>query len=140
MDTAAKLRQLEEAFYDAKQSTVRDAQAQAAIARANRVSDAIGRHLDPAQLLAVVAAMRRAAEKGEHRYLALRFPSELCTDGGRSINSAQPGWGTTLRGEAADLFRFWEEKLHPLGFGLNAEVLDFPGGMPGDIGLTFNWG
>lgn len=140
MDTAAKLRQLEEAYKDTKQSAARDAQAQTAIARADLVRSAVGRHLDPAQLLAVVAAMRRAAESGEHRYLALRFPSEVCTDRGRSINSAQPGWGTTLRGEALDLFRFWEKELHPLGFGLNAEVLDFPGGKPGDIGLTFNWG
>ena len=140
MDTAATLRQLEGAFNEAKRSTARDGKARSVIARDRQISESIGRHLDAAQLQTVLAAMRHAAERGEHRYLALRFPSEVCTDGGRSINSAQPGWGTTLRGEAADLFHFWEEKLHPLGFGLNAEVLDFPGGKPGDIGLTFNWG
>ncbi len=140
MDTAAMLRQLEETFSDAKQSAMRDAQAEAVIARTHRVSEAMTRHLGPAQLQAAVAAMRRAAEHGERRYLALRVPCDVCTDGGRSINSAQPGWGGTLRGEAADLFRFWQETLQPLGFGLNAEVLDFPGGKPGDIGLTFTWG
>lgn len=139
MDTAATLRQLEETFNTTKQSAMRDARAQAAIARTHRVSEAVGRHLDHAQLQALVAAMRRAAESGEHRYLALRVPSGICTDGGRSINSAQPGWGATLRGEAADVYRFWEETLHPLGFSLSAEVLDFPGGKPGDIGLTFTW-
>jgi hypothetical protein len=140
MDTAATLRQLEDTFNAAKQSTIRDAQARSIVARDGQTRASIGRRLDPAQLQTVVSGMRHAAERGEHRYLALRFPSGVCTDGGRRINSAQPGWGTTLRGEAADLFHFWEEQLHPLGFGLNAEVLDFPGGKPGDIGLTLNWG
>jgi hypothetical protein len=40
-----------------------------------------------------------------------------------------------LRGEAAELYLRWERDLKPLGFGLSARVLDFPGGKPGDIGL-----
>jgi hypothetical protein len=140
METAATLRKLEEEFKEAKQSETDDAQAQAAVAREHRVSAAIDRHFDPAQLQALVAAMRVAAEAGEHSCLALRFPSEVCTDGGRRINSAQPDWATTLRGEAADVYGFWHSKLQALGFQLTAEVLDFPGGKPGDIGLTFSWG
>jgi hypothetical protein len=139
MDTAATLRKLEETFNNAKQSAICDARAQTVIVRDERIKDAIRRRLDPSQLQSMVAAMRCAAERGDRRYLALRVPSETCTDGGRSINSAQPAWGTTLQGEAADLFRFWGETLRPLGFGLLAEVLDFPGGKPGDIGLSVTW-
>jgi hypothetical protein len=140
MDTAAALRQLEDAFKEAKQAAARDVQTQAVTAREQRVHEEIDHHLDEVQLQAIVAAMRHAAEGGEYRYLALRFASEICTDSGRSINSEQPGWPATLRGESADLYHFWEEKLKPLGFTLSAEVLSFPGGKPGDVGLTFAWG
>jgi hypothetical protein len=30
-------------------------------------------------------------------------------------------------------------ELKPLGFKLNAQILDYPGGMPGDIGLYLRW-
>jgi nitrogen fixation protein FixH len=140
MDTAAALRQLEDAFKEAKQSAAHDAQAKAVVARDHEVSEAIDHHLDQAHLQTMVAAMRHAAENGEYRYLALRFASDICTDAGRSINSGQPDWPATLRGEAADLYHFWEEKLKPAGFQLSAEVLNFPAGKPGDVGLTFTWG
>lgn len=140
MDTAATLRQLEENFKDARWAAIHDTRAQATAAYNERVREAIDRHFDQAPLQAMVAAMRRAAELGEHSYLALRFPSEICIDGGRNINSTQPGWGTTLRGEATDVYRFWQKTLKPLGFHLDAQVLNFPGGKPGDVGLTLTWG
>jgi hypothetical protein len=140
MDTAATLRKLEEAFKETKQSATDDAEAQAAVTREHRAREVIDRHFDAAQLQALVGAMRLAAEAGEHNYLALRFPAEVCTDGGRRINSAQPDWATSLRGEAADIYQFWQSTLQSLGFRLTAEVMDFPGGKPGDIGLTFAWG
>jgi hypothetical protein len=30
-------------------------------------------------------------------------------------------------------------ELRPLGFKLTAQVLDYPGGTPGDIGLYLRW-
>jgi len=30
---------------------------------------------------------------------------------------------------------FWRDHLRPLGFGLKAEVLEYPGGMPSGIGF-----
>ena len=140
MDTAATLRQLEAAYAAAKQAEARRTEAGAAVARGRRVTEAAARHLDAAQLHALVTAMRGAAEAGEPRYLALRFPAELCTDGGRRINSGQEDWPDSLQGEAADLYRFWQEKLRPAGLKLTAEVLDFPNGMPGDVGLMVIWG
>jgi len=70
----------------------------------------------------------------------LRFPNQLCSDGGRAINIADPCWPAMLRGEAAELYLRWEQELKPEGFRLSAHVLDFPGGMPGDIGLFLVWG
>ncbi len=83
---------------------------------------------------------RLAAQKGEQEHLILRFPSELCTDHGRAINVPDPGWPATLRGLAAQVFVRWKEELRPHGFHLSARVIDFPSGLPGDIGLFLHWG
>jgi hypothetical protein len=34
---------------------------------------------------------------------------------------------------------FWRNHLRPLGFYHKAEVLEYPGEMPGDIGFFLNW-
>ena len=36
-------------------------------------------------------------------------------------------------------YEFWRNHLRPLGFYLKAEVLEYPGGMPGDTGFFLNW-
>jgi hypothetical protein len=38
------------------------------------------------------------------------------------------------------LYLGWERDLKPRGFRLAARMVDFPGGMPGDIGLFLIWG
>jgi hypothetical protein len=83
--------------------------------------------------------VRIAAEQGEHQILVLRFPSDLCPDRGRAINNFVPEWTDTLVGVPRQIFEVWREHLKPLGFGLRAEVLDYPNGMPGDIGLFCSW-
>lgn len=83
---------------------------------------------------------RAAAQKGEEEQLLLRFPCELCTDHGRAVNAPDPSWPATLRGLAAEIFLRWKKELQPQGFGLVARVVDFPDGMPGDIGLFLEWG
>ncbi|MEI9986851.1 MAG: CBS domain-containing protein [Aliidongia sp.] len=83
---------------------------------------------------------RRAAESSQTEFLLLRFPSELCSDGGRAVNVPEPSWPETLRGEAAELYRRFEEELKPEGFDLAARVLGYIDGMPGDIGLFLTWG
>jgi hypothetical protein len=54
-------------------------------------------------------------------------PSPLCSDRGRAINSAEPGWAGTLRGEAAEIYLRWERDLKPNGFQFSARVPRFPG-------------
>jgi CBS domain-containing protein len=83
---------------------------------------------------------RAAALRGEEEHLLIRFPCELCTDHGRAINAPDPTWPATLRGLAAHVFVRWKSELRGQGFGLNARVLEFPDGLPGDIGLFLAWG
>lgn len=83
--------------------------------------------------------VRQAAEQGEHQILILRFPSSMCQDSGRAINNSLAGWEDTLVGVPLQILNVWHEHLKPLGFRLSAEVLDYPGGMPGDVGLFCRW-
>lgn len=105
-----------------------------------KVAEMIEEHISNDAWRALVHKARTAAEHGEKEFLLLRFPSQLCSDGGRAINVGEPGWPATLRGEAAEIYLRWERDLRPQGFHLAARVLDFPDGVPGDIGLLLIWG
>jgi CBS domain-containing protein len=105
-----------------------------------RVRELIDRHIREDNWNALIQQARVAAEHGGKELLLLRFPSQLCEDAGRAINAALPDWPRTLRGEAAEIYLLWERDLKPRGFHLAARVLDFPHGMPGDIGLFLLWG
>jgi CBS domain-containing protein len=111
-----------------------------AAALGERVKSLIDRHIREDGWNALIQKAREAAEQGAKELLLLRFPSELCTDAGRAINAPLPDWPKTLRGEAAEVYLRWERDLKPRGFHLAARVLDFPRGMPGDIGLFLMWG
>ena len=54
-----------------------------------------------------------AARSGEQELMLLRFPSDLCSDGGRKIDVAENGWEDTLRGEAAEIYHRWRQELKP---------------------------
>lgn len=105
-----------------------------------RVRALIDRHIREGGWNALLHKAREAAEQGAKELLLLRFPAQLCTDAGRAINAPLPDWPKTLRGEAAEIYLRWERDLKPRGFHLAARVLDFPRGMPGDIGLFLVWG
>ena len=62
-----------------------------------------------------------------------------CTDSGRAINNNAPNWPETLQGKAKELFDRYEERMKPQGYRLKAMVINFPGGVPGDIGFFLNW-
>jgi hypothetical protein len=94
----------------------------------------------PDQLMQVVMGLvSHAAERGQSEVQVYRFPSALCSDGGRRINNAEPDWPGSLEGRSKSGYEFWHDHLRPLGFGLKAEVLEYPGGMPGDIGFFLTW-
>jgi hypothetical protein len=92
------------------------------------------------QIMALVTQLvRRAAENGASEVQVYQFPSGICLDRGRMINNSTPGWPTSLTGRPLLAFEFWKEQLQPLGFGLKAQILDYPGGFPGDVGLFLTW-
>jgi hypothetical protein len=87
----------------------------------------------------VSRVVKGAAERGEREVLAIRFPSEYCTDHGRAINNFESGWPDTLTGFARRAYEFWQKELEPKGYKVRAQIMDFPGGMPGDVGLFLRW-
>jgi hypothetical protein len=83
--------------------------------------------------------VKSAAERGEREVLVIRFPSEYCTDGGRAINNFEPNWPETLTGFAKRAYEFWQKELEPKGYKLRTQIMDFPGGVPGDVGVFLRW-
>jgi hypothetical protein len=84
--------------------------------------------------------VNRAVENGHSSVQVYRFPHTLCTDNGRAINQTEEGWEKTLTGVPKEIYDFWKRQLQPQGYHLRYEVVDYPGGMPGDIGVTLSWG
>lgn len=111
----------------------------AAQQRSHRLAELVNHHILDEDWRGLVHKARQAAERGEKEFLLLHFPSQLCSDAGRAINMNEPQWAATLRGEAVEICRLWERDLKPNGFRLVARVLDFPDGLPGDIGLFLSW-
>ncbi|MFO1061855.1 MAG: CBS domain-containing protein [Dongiaceae bacterium] len=123
-----------------QEASHRDAERRAqAEQRRQRVARLIEEHVSDEGWRALLDHARRAAEHGEAEFMLLRFPSQLCSDRGRAINVSEARWPATLRGEAAEIYLRWEHDLRPGGFRLDARILDFPGGLPGDVGLFLAW-
>jgi hypothetical protein len=101
--------------------------------------------------------IKRAFERGETELMIAAFPSDFCTDGGRAIINAgappinkpsqaeqaarsdEPEWLTTLPAGAHHVYDFRKQNLRTGGFGFSARIINYPGGMPGDVGLFFTW-
>ena len=118
---------------------------------------AFRQRLDQFQLVdwhvqAILDQIKRAFERGEHELMFTSFPSSLCTDGGRAINLGgevpmnapdkhihEPKWLATLPKGVASIYAYWKDNLQPGGFGFSARIINYPDGMPGDVGLFFTW-
>jgi hypothetical protein len=83
--------------------------------------------------------IKRAVSNGLTEVQVGTFPNALSTDGGRAINQMEPGWEKTLIGLPKEIFEFWQKYLKPRGYKIKYQIVDWPGGMPGDIGITLNW-
>jgi len=90
-----------------------------------------------------IAMVRRlaanAVKDGKFEAMVYSFPSELCSDGGRAINNSEPDWPETLQGKAREFYERYLKYGRPQGYKLKAMIINFPGGMPGDVGLFLNW-
>jgi hypothetical protein len=87
----------------------------------------------------VLSQLRTAAAKGDKEVLVMRFPNALCADKGRALNNLEKEWPSTLIGRPLQAFEFWRDHLQPLGYGLKAMIVDWPEGLPGDIGFFLSW-
>ena len=101
--------------------------------------------------------IKRAFERGETELMISSFPSSFCADGGRAIINAgappinkpsreeaardaeEPAWLRTLPPRVRPVFDYWKENLKPGGFRFEVRIINYPGGMPGDVGVFFSW-
>jgi hypothetical protein len=95
--------------------------------------------ISPERIRAFTQRVKAAAEAGQNELMIGRFPVELCSDHGRAINMAEPNWPETLIGRPRQAYLLWKEKLQLLGYQLKAMIVDWPDGVPGDIGLYLAW-
>jgi hypothetical protein len=137
--TPAELHKLTE---DAQMAKIREALAEKRKAEAEQQkfrSEFLARELRPDTLARLMGTIRRAAERGETEVLLGRFPASFCTDGGRAINNFEKEWHRSLDGIARRGYEFYAEHLRPLGFRMRAQILSYPDGKLGDVGLFLSW-
>jgi hypothetical protein len=134
-----------------KQIAVREADKASAARRARTAEEAEKKALldklakpsgvsDEERMKRAAAIIKRAADNNLTEVFVGRFPNTLCTDRGRAINQQEAGWEKTLTGLPKELYEFWQRHLKPRGYKLKCQIIDFPGGMPGDVGITLSWG
>ena len=85
------------------------------------------------------AWVRRAAEQGQSEIQILRFPSQYCTDHGRAINNFDEDWPRTLTGFAEKVYAAYLEYLKPREYTIRAQILNYPDGGLGEVGLYVGW-
>ena len=83
--------------------------------------------------------IERAVKNGLVEVQIYRFPHELCTDNGRAINQQEPGWEQTLTGVPMEMYRLSDKYFRPRGYKFRAEIVSYPNGVPGDVGITLAW-
>src|SRR5712672_2677538 len=84
--------------------------------------------------------IQRAVRNGMTEVQVYRFPNSLCTDKGRAINQMEAGWESTLTGIPNEIYQLWADYLKPRGYRIRYQIIEFPGGVPGDIAITIAWG
>jgi hypothetical protein len=131
----AALKEAEKADADARRLAAAEAEKRALI---DKLSKPSGLSEDEKVRLASTV-IQRAMRNGLTEVQVYRFPNSLCTDRGRAINQMEAGWENTLTGMAKEIYQLWADYLRPRGYRIRYQVIDFPGGVPGDIGITVSW-
>jgi hypothetical protein len=129
------LKEAEKAKLTMRERSAADAEKQALLEKLSRPSGVS----DEDRMERAIAIIKRAANNGLTEVEVVRFPNSLCTDHGRAVNQQEPGWESTLTGVPKELFEFWRTYLKANGFKLRVRITDFPGGIPGDIGMSLSW-
>jgi hypothetical protein len=131
----AALKEAQKAEEHAKKKAAADAEKQKLI---DKLSKPSGLSEDEKVKLAA-NVIQRAVRNGLTEVEVYRFPNSLCTDRGRAINQMEKGWESTLTGIPKEIFQLWSDYLQPRGYRIRYQVVDFSGGVPGDIGVTISW-
>src|SRR3712207_4558800 len=97
------------------------------------------REVQPDALERVATVVRKAVDAGDKQVLVLRFPSGWLPDQGRAITNHDRNWPASLDGFARRAYDYFRRELEPRGFQIRAEIVDWPGGMPGDVGFYLTW-
>ena len=132
----AALKEAEKADQDARRLVAAEAEKRALIERLSKPSGLTEE--EKIQLASTV--IQRAVRNGLTEVQVYRFPNSLCTDKGRAINQLERGWETTLTGIAKEIYQLWFDYLKPRGYRIRYQIVDFPGGMPGDVNIVLVWG
>jgi hypothetical protein len=94
---------------------------------------------DEERIRRALTIIERGVSNGLTEVQFYRFPNELCTDRGRAINQAEPGWPETLTGVPKEIYQTWNKYFREKGYKLKVEIVDYPNGIPGDIGMSLKW-
>jgi hypothetical protein len=129
------LAEAEKASVEARKHAVAEAEKKALLDKLTKPSGVS----DEEALKRVGIIVERAVASGLTEVQVYRFPNALCTDHGRAINQQEPGWEKSLTGLPKEMYEFWDRQLRPLGYKLKVQIIDFPDGMPGDVGITLKW-
>jgi hypothetical protein len=132
----AALKEAEKADEHARRVAATEAEKRALIEKLSKPS---GRSEDEKVKLASTV-IQRAVRNGLTEVQVYRFPNSLCTDHGRAINQMEAGWEKTLTGIAKEIYQLWADYLQPRGYRIRYQIIDFSGGVPGDIGIVISWG
>jgi hypothetical protein len=130
------LKEAEEASKHARQLSEAEAEKKALLDRLKKPSGVS----DEEAIQRAIKIIERAVSNGKTEVQVHRFPNRLCTDKGRAINQQEPGWENTLTGVPKEIYQLWAKYFRSRGYKLKVEIIDFPGGMPGDIAMTLKWG
>lgn len=129
------LAEAEKASEDMRKRTAEEAEKNALIEQLSKPSGVS----DQEGIARAVRIIERAASNGLTEVQVYRFPNRLCTDKGRAINQQEPGWESTLTGVPKEIYSLWQRHFRDRGYRLRVQIIDFPGGMPGDVGMTLSW-
>lgn len=131
----AALKEAEKADEYARTVAAAEAEKRALIERLSRPSG----KTEEEKIKLASAVIQRAVRNGLKEVQVYRFPNSLCTDKGRAINQREAGWPSTLTGIPKEIYQLWTDYLKPRGYRISCQIIDFPGGVPGDIGITISW-
>jgi hypothetical protein len=101
--------------------------------------DFLRNQVSEAEIATVRRLVANAVKDGKLEAMVYSFPSDLCTDKGRAINSGDPNWPKTLQGKAKEMYDRYQTIGKPAGYKLKAMIINFPNDMPGDVGFFLNW-